>query len=105
MSAPSLFPGYKQVESFGPEDEYESGEEVEYVTLDLGTIEPTLVPSSSTYRLIVSASSIDLHSQADMRRTRETGSRYAHSIPAALRDEAQGPAPVSARDGAPVYGN
>ncbi|KAL1942311.1 hypothetical protein VTO73DRAFT_6375 [Trametes versicolor] len=52
MSVRSVFPGYKQVETFGPEDEYESGEEVEYVTLDLGTIEPTLVPSSSTYRLI-----------------------------------------------------
>ncbi|KXN92577.1 hypothetical protein AN958_05981 [Leucoagaricus sp. SymC.cos] len=32
------------------EEEYE--EEVEYVVLDLGNIEPTLVPSSSTYRLI-----------------------------------------------------
>ncbi|PFH47863.1 hypothetical protein AMATHDRAFT_6330 [Amanita thiersii Skay4041] len=53
MSAPtSLCPGYKQVESFGPDDEYESGEEISYVTLDLGNIEPTLVPSSSTYRLI-----------------------------------------------------
>lgn len=35
----------------GEESEYE--EEIEYVTLDLGNIEPTLVPSSSTYRLIV----------------------------------------------------
>ena len=54
----SLFPGYKHVESFGPDSEYEDGEEeeVEYVTLDLGTVEPTLVPSSSSYRLIVSAS-------------------------------------------------
>ena len=53
----SLFPGYKHVESFGPDSEYEDAEEeVEYVTLDLGTVEPTLVPSSSSYRLIVSAS-------------------------------------------------
>ena len=57
MSA--LFPGYKQVEAFGPDEDYESNngeveEEVEYVTLDLGTVEPTLVPSSSSYRLIVS---------------------------------------------------
>ena len=52
----SLFPGYKHVEAFGPDSEYEDGEEVEYVTLDLGTVEPTLVPSSSSYRLIVSAS-------------------------------------------------
>ncbi|PIL32628.1 hypothetical protein GSI_05332 [Ganoderma sinense ZZ0214-1] len=47
----SLLPGYKHVESFGPDSEYEE-EEVEYVTLDLGTVEPTLVPSSSSYRLI-----------------------------------------------------
>ena len=57
MSA--LFPGYTQVEAFGPDEDYESNngeveEEVEYVTLDLGTVEPTLVPSSSSYRLIVS---------------------------------------------------
>ncbi|KAI0667383.1 hypothetical protein C8Q78DRAFT_376438 [Trametes maxima] len=50
--SPALFPGYKHVEAFGPDEEYESEEEVEYVTLDLGTIEPTLVPSSSSYRLI-----------------------------------------------------
>ncbi|TFK35894.1 hypothetical protein BDQ12DRAFT_687735 [Crucibulum laeve] len=51
-SAPSsLCPGYKQVEAFGPDEDYED-EEVSYVTLDLGSIEPTLVPSSSTYRLI-----------------------------------------------------
>jgi len=53
MASPSsLFPGYKQVEEFGIDEDYE--EEVTYVTLDLGSIEPTLVPSSSTYRLIVS---------------------------------------------------
>ncbi|KAG6888166.1 hypothetical protein C0995_010177 [Termitomyces sp. Mi166 len=50
-SSSSLCPGYRQVEAFGPDDEYED-EEVTYVTLDLGSIEPTLVPSSSTYRLI-----------------------------------------------------
>ncbi|KAF8638383.1 hypothetical protein AX17_002244 [Amanita inopinata Kibby_2008] len=53
LSAPtSLCPGYQHVEEFGPDEEYESGEEVSYVTFDLGNIEPTLVPSSSTYRLI-----------------------------------------------------
>ena len=52
----SLVPGYKQVEDFGPDEEYESDEEVEYVTLDLGAIEPALVPSSSSFRLIVSLS-------------------------------------------------
>ncbi|GLB42995.1 putative TFIIIC subunit [Lyophyllum shimeji] len=51
-AAPSLCPGYKQVDAFGPDEEYEDEEEVAYVTLDLGNIEPTLVPSSSTYRLI-----------------------------------------------------
>jgi general transcription factor 3C polypeptide 6 len=51
----TLIPGYAHVDTFGPDEEYESGEEeVEYVTLDLGVVEPTLVPSSSTYRLIVS---------------------------------------------------
>ncbi|KAJ8473946.1 hypothetical protein ONZ51_g7529 [Trametes cubensis] len=47
-----MIPGYKHVDSFGPDEDYETDEEIEYVTLDLGTIEPTLVPSSSTYRLI-----------------------------------------------------
>ena len=55
MNAPfSLCPGYKQVEAFGPDEEYEDEEEVSYVVLDLGNVEPTLVPTSSTYRLIVS---------------------------------------------------
>ncbi|KAG6915768.1 hypothetical protein DXG01_009884 [Tephrocybe rancida] len=50
----SLYPGYKHVSSFGDASEYASDEEeqVSYVTLDLGSIEPSLVPSSSTYRLI-----------------------------------------------------
>ncbi|KAG6914642.1 hypothetical protein DXG01_016174 [Tephrocybe rancida] len=50
----SLYPGYKHVSSFGDPSEYASDEEeeVSYVTLDLGSIEPSLVPSSSTYRLI-----------------------------------------------------
>ena len=56
MNAPSsLCPGYKQVEAFGPEEEYEDEEEVSYVVLDLGNVEPTLVPTSSTYKLIVSS--------------------------------------------------
>ncbi|KAF8152362.1 hypothetical protein B0H34DRAFT_632599, partial [Crassisporium funariophilum] len=53
MNAPSsLCPGYKQVEAFGPDEDYEDEEEVFYVTLDLQNVEPTLVPSSSAYRLI-----------------------------------------------------
>ena len=56
MNAPSsLCPGYKHVEAFEPEGEYEDEEEVSYVVLDLGNVEPTLVPTSSTYRLIVSS--------------------------------------------------
>ncbi|KAJ3479479.1 hypothetical protein NLI96_g9033 [Meripilus lineatus] len=58
MSRQSLFPGFSQVEAFGQEEEYEHlengevDEEVVYVTLDLGQVEPTLVPSTSSYRLI-----------------------------------------------------
>ncbi|KIK99501.1 hypothetical protein PAXRUDRAFT_131935 [Paxillus rubicundulus Ve08.2h10] len=53
MPAQTLVPGYKQVESFGPDEDYlDEEEEVSYVTLDLGMVEPTLLPSSSTYRLI-----------------------------------------------------
>jgi len=64
----SLCPGHKHVSAFSPslsspkssstdakaaEEDVGYAEEVEYVALDLGNIEPTLVPSSSTYRLIV----------------------------------------------------
>lgn len=52
-SSSSLVPGYRYVDAFGPDEDYEEGEEVSYVNLDLGAVEPTLVPSSSTYRLIV----------------------------------------------------
>ncbi|KAF9221094.1 hypothetical protein BS17DRAFT_712556 [Gyrodon lividus] len=53
MPAQSLVSGCKQVESFGPDEDYlDEEEEVSYVTLDLGMVEPTLLPSSSTYRLI-----------------------------------------------------
>ncbi|KAF8840476.1 hypothetical protein BDN67DRAFT_645284 [Paxillus ammoniavirescens] len=53
MPAQTLIPGYKQVESFGPDEDYfDEEEEVSYVTLDLGMVEPTLLPTSSTYRLI-----------------------------------------------------
>ncbi|EKM51222.1 uncharacterized protein PHACADRAFT_263246 [Phanerochaete carnosa HHB-10118-sp] len=58
--ASTLYPGYSWVEDFAEDDdEYERDEngdvieEVEYVTVDLGVVEPTLVPSSSAYRLIV----------------------------------------------------
>ncbi|KAJ3548992.1 hypothetical protein NMY22_g1053 [Coprinellus aureogranulatus] len=50
--AQTIFPGYQQVEEFGPDEDYEEGEETAYVTLDLGNVEPTLVPSASSYYLI-----------------------------------------------------
>ena len=58
-SEKQLAPGFHQVDAFDSDDNYECDErgevieEVSYVTLDLGAVEPTLVPSSSTYRLIV----------------------------------------------------
>lgn len=70
MPAESLVPGYKLVESFGPDSEYETRpstglegeeageeveEEVEYVTLEISGIadvDPNLLTS---YRLIVSS--------------------------------------------------
>ena len=58
MQGPSnLCPGYINVEGFGQDEDYESEEEIQYVTLDLGDVEPQLVPSSTTYRLIASSSS------------------------------------------------
>ena len=61
MSQNTLIPGYQQVAQFSSDDdEYERNadgsiaEEVVYVTLDLGPVEPRLVPSTTEYRLIVS---------------------------------------------------
>jgi general transcription factor 3C polypeptide 6 len=54
-----LSTGFRQVDVFDSDDNYERDEqgeiieEISYVTLDLGPVEPSLVPSSSTYRLIV----------------------------------------------------
>jgi hypothetical protein len=53
MSSSTLYPGFKQVTDFGPDDDYED-EEISYVTLDLGSVEPALLPASTTYRLMVS---------------------------------------------------
>ncbi|EJD00331.1 uncharacterized protein FOMMEDRAFT_159005 [Fomitiporia mediterranea MF3/22] len=47
-----LFPGYKQVEGFGPDEDYDDELEECYVTLDLGSVDQTLVPNSAAYRLI-----------------------------------------------------
>lgn len=80
-----MIPGYKHVETFGPDEDYESEEDVEYVTLDLGTIEPTLVPSSSTYRLVVSHILAQFYAETDMRRMRDsrawTRPRHTSSSP------------------------
>lgn len=54
MQGPTtLCPGYKHVEAFGSAEDYENEDEISYITLDLGDVEPQLVPSSTTYRLIV----------------------------------------------------
>ena len=50
-----MFPGYKHVEAFGADAEYEEGVEIEYVTLDLGRdVHRELLPNATQYRLIVS---------------------------------------------------
>ena len=56
-----LFPGCRHVETFSDDGDYEDGGQEDeetrdesYVTLDLGSVDQTLVPSSSTYRMIVS---------------------------------------------------
>ncbi|KAI0028647.1 hypothetical protein K488DRAFT_11544, partial [Vararia minispora EC-137] len=53
-----LVPGYTHIERFEDGDDYvleddgQIQEEVSYVTLDVGNAEPTLLPNSTTYRLI-----------------------------------------------------
>lgn len=81
MPGISLCPGYHQVDAFGSNEEYESEEEITYVTLDLGAVEPTLVPSSSSYRLIVSAHTSCDRDVADMHRAvRNRDSTLQHPI-------------------------
>ncbi|PBK83360.1 hypothetical protein ARMGADRAFT_1067833 [Armillaria gallica] len=48
----SLCPGYHQVAQFRPDDDYEEEEEIFYVTLELGNIEPSLIPSCDSYYLV-----------------------------------------------------
>ncbi|KAF8583658.1 hypothetical protein K439DRAFT_1316135, partial [Ramaria rubella] len=53
LSVTRMFPGYKHVQAFGPDDEYEDEGEVSYVTLDLGSnVNKALVPNTSEYRLV-----------------------------------------------------
>jgi len=52
-----LCPGYRYVENFETIEnglEFEDEEEVFYVTLDLGDVHPTLLPTCSGYRIAVS---------------------------------------------------
>ncbi len=54
LPAMSLYPGYHQVNAFGPDDDYEEEEEIFYVTFELGNVEPVLIPSCDSYYLVVS---------------------------------------------------
>lgn len=58
-SASALLAGSRYVDRFTNGEDYEEldgqvVEDVEYIILDLGIIEPTLVPNTSTYRIVVS---------------------------------------------------
>ncbi|PBK82147.1 hypothetical protein ARMGADRAFT_1019903, partial [Armillaria gallica] len=48
----SLCPGYHQVTQFGPDDDYEEEEEIFYITLEVGNVEPSLIPSCDSYYLV-----------------------------------------------------
>jgi hypothetical protein len=51
----AMLPGFKHVEEFGPDEEYEEEVEISYVTLDLGpNVDKGLLPNTSEYRLAVS---------------------------------------------------
>ncbi len=53
LPAMSLCPGYHHVTQFGPDDDYEEEEEIFCVTLELGNVEPALIPSCDSYHLVV----------------------------------------------------
>ncbi|PBK83385.1 hypothetical protein ARMGADRAFT_1089507 [Armillaria gallica] len=48
----SLYPGYHQVNAFRPDNDYEEEEEIFYVTLELGNVEPALIPNCDSYHLV-----------------------------------------------------
>lgn len=90
MPAATLVPGYRQVDSFGPDEDYLDEEgEVSYVTLDLGVVEPTLLPSTSTYRLIVSVARAPIHALTMTRQTKGPG--YTNAFFTALWFDIQRP--------------
>jgi hypothetical protein len=80
MATTCPFTGYRQVDFFDPDEEYLSDDEEFYVTLDLGTVEPTLLPSSSTYRLVVSIRPHILYALLQGKK----GLGYAYAISAAF---------------------
>ncbi|PBK83372.1 hypothetical protein ARMGADRAFT_1089495 [Armillaria gallica] len=50
VTLPRLPPSHR----FRPDDDYEEEEEIFYVTLELGNVEPALIPSCDSYHLVVS---------------------------------------------------
>ncbi|PBK82141.1 hypothetical protein ARMGADRAFT_947113 [Armillaria gallica] len=51
LTAMSLCSGYHQVNQFGPDNDYEE-ESIFYITLELGNVEPSLIPSCDSYYLV-----------------------------------------------------
>jgi len=94
-----LASGFRQVDAFDSDEYYERDEqgkvveEISYVTLDLGAVEPTLVPSSSTYRLIVRGHHPTILSPRDLS---HIGLGYAEPISSALRHNFPGYTPLTA---------
>jgi hypothetical protein len=114
-SRSALFPGYSQVERFETEDEYvrneagELAEEVSFVTLDVGNVEPTLLPSSSTYRLIVSPLAACRRQSPHVGLAVDgcaytLGSRHCSSVSSTLRDCIPGSPREPHRHRASLYG-
>ena|SRR5579863_3245431 len=97
-----LAPGFRQVDAFGHDERYERDEngevieEISYVTLYLGAIEPTLVPSGSTYCLIVRGHNVSY--TGTPKTYARAGLGYADPISSALWDNLSGYIPVTARD-------
>ncbi len=89
LPAMSLYPGYHQVNAFGPDDDYEEEEEIFYVTLELENVEPALIPSCDSYYLVVSTFPARRAAAYSI-----PGPGYTDTISTANRDGAQG----SARD-------
>ena len=96
-----LAPGFRQVGAFDSDDNYERDEngnvieEVSYVTLDLGAVEPTLVPSSSTYRLIVRG---HVPSSLHFQYSYHVGPGYTNSVSSTLWHNFSGLTPITAGD-------